>query len=148
MVPPEGGRVVDGVPSESRELASQMLGQVGADSFPSVRLDDATIESMFCNDMTTEQTRFVLDHTGLEVGAVFGERVSRRGIPAALPKTYVRLTRDQALSPADQDEAIERLRACPGGDVDVVELDTGHNVMISAPERLVRVIETVVSGVS
>jgi len=148
MVPSEGGLVVDGVPSESREAASQMLEQVGADSFPSVRLDDATIESMFCNDMTVEQTQLVLENTGLEVGAVFGERVTRRGIPASLPKTYVRLSRDQALSPADQDEAIERLRACPGGDVGVVELDTAHNVMISAPERLAGVIDTVLSGVS
>jgi hypothetical protein len=111
-------------------------------------MDDATIQSMFCNDMTAEQTRLVLDHTGLEVGAVFGERVSRRALPPELPKTYVRLARDQALPPADQDEAIERLRACPGGDLDVVELDTGHNVMISAPPRLAGVIETVRSGVS
>jgi len=146
MVPPEGGLVADGVPSHSREAVSQVLEQVGARSFPSVRLDDASITSMFCSDMNDEQTRFVLDHTGLEVGPVFGERVTRRGIPPELPKTYVRLTRDQALSPSDQDQAIERLRGCPGGEVRVIELDTGHNVMISAPDELAPILRDVTAS--
>jgi pimeloyl-ACP methyl ester carboxylesterase len=143
MVPPEGGRVAEGVPSHSREAVTQLLEQLGAGSFPSVRMDDATITSMFCNDMTPEQTRFVLDHTGLEVGPLFGEKVSRSGVPAHLPKTYVRLARDDALSPSDQDEAIARLRECPGGDVEVVELDTGHNVMISAPDQLAPILDAI-----
>ena len=40
----------------------------------------------------------------------------RAGIPPSLPKTYVRLLRDQALEPAVQDEQIANLRASPGGD--------------------------------
>lgn len=146
MVPPEGGRVVEGVPSHSREAATQVLEQVGAGSFPSVRMDDTTITSMFCNDMTPEQTRFVLEHTGLEVGPVFGEKVSRAAVPPDLPKTYVRLARDEGLPPADQDEAIARLRACPGGDVEVIELDTGHNVMISAPAQLAPVLNAIAAN--
>jgi pimeloyl-ACP methyl ester carboxylesterase len=138
MVPPEGGRVVDGVPSHSRVVAAQLLEETR--SFPSVRMDDATLVEMFCNDMSEEQTRLVLEHTGLEVGRVFGETVSRHAMPAGIPKTYVRLSKDQALSPGDQEEAIARLRECPGGDVDVIDLDTGHDVMISAPEQLAAVL--------
>ena len=63
------------------------------------------------------------------------------GIPPALPKTYLRLLRDQALPPDDQDRAIAALRDSPGGEVDVVELDTGHNVMISAPQLLAPVLD-------
>ena len=95
---------------------------------------------MFCNDMTEEQTQLVLSRTGTEAAAVFGETISRVGIPPDLPKTYVRLLRDQALTPSDQDAAIAALRDSPGGTVDVVDLDTGHDVMISAPEALAAVL--------
>jgi hypothetical protein len=69
--------------------------------------------------------------------------VSRAGIPPDLPKTYVRLARDQSLAPELQDVLIANLRDSPGGDVDVVELDTGHDVMISAPEVLAGVLNRV-----
>ena len=73
----------------------------------------------------------------------FADAVTRVGIPPELPKTYVRLARDQALTPEDQDRQIENLRASPGGEVRVVELDTGHMVMISAPEALAAVLAEV-----
>ena len=70
--------------------------------------------------------------------------MTRRGIPPGLPKTYVRLLQDQALWLDDQDRAISNLQESPGGTVDVIELDTGHDVMVSAPDRLA----TVLSGVA
>jgi hypothetical protein len=51
--------------------------------------------------------------------------------------------RDQALSPADQDRAIAALRDVPGGEVEIVELDTGHDVMISAPKQLADVLNEI-----
>ena len=104
------------------------------------RLDEATIRRMFCNDMDEAQTQFVLDHCGTEVPSLLSERATRQAIPSTLPKTYVRLLRDQSLTPDTQDEQIAALRASPGGAVDVVELDTGHDVMISAPAALARVL--------
>jgi pimeloyl-ACP methyl ester carboxylesterase len=140
MVPPEGGLVVDGVPSDSQSRARELVDD--ATSSPSGGgLDETTIRYMFCNDMDEEQTRLVLDHTGPEALGVFGERVTRRGIPPDLPKTYIRLLKDQALPPADQDRAIANLRESPGGTVDVVELETGHDVMISSPAQLAQVLE-------
>lgn len=64
----------------------------------------------------------------------------RAGIPALLPKTYVRLLRDQALEPATQNEQIANLRASPGGAVTIVELDSGHDVMISNPSPLAAIL--------
>lgn len=144
MVPPEGGRVVDAVPQDSIDAAMELL-QSGEGGSPrnDIGLDEAVIRHMFCNDMNEGQAGFVLEHTGPEVAAVFGEHVSRRGIPPELPKTFVRLLRDQALTPADQDRAIAALRDVPGGHVDVVELDTGHDVMISAPEQLASVLNRI-----
>jgi pimeloyl-ACP methyl ester carboxylesterase len=144
MVPPEGGLVFDAIPSDSRDAAAPLLaGDEGAERRPAVGLGDERLRFMFCNDMDDEQTRFVLEHTGAEVSAVFAERVSRVGIPAELPKTYVRLLRDQALSLEDQDFAIENLLDSPGGEVEVIELDTGHDVMISAPGLLAEVLDEI-----
>jgi len=140
MVPPEGGLVVEGVPSDSQSRARELVDDATTSPPSGGGLNEATIRYMFCNDMDEEQTRLVLDHTGPEALGVFGERVTRRGIPPNLQKTYIRLLQDQALPPADQDRAIANLRESPGGTVDVVELDTGHDVMISSPEKLAPVL--------
>lgn len=131
IVPVEGTVVAGALPTS----AGEPTGELEALDF-----DEALIRRMFCNDMTEEQAQLVLTHTGTEAMTVFTETVSRVGIPPELPKTYVRLLRDQALSPADQDAAIAALADSPGGALDVVELDTGHDVMISAPDALAAVL--------
>ena len=141
IVPPEGGNVIDTLPIEVREMTSDAVAAARAGGAnPMGGLDEATIRRMFCNDMDAEQTRFVLEHTGVEAPGAFAEAVTRVGIPADLPTTYVKLLRDQALAAEDQDRQIANLRASPGLDVQIVELDTGHDVMISAPEQLARVL--------
>lgn len=144
MVPSEGGLVLEAVPAASHDAAQDLVdhGERG-EARAGVGMGEDVIRHMFCNDMNEEQTRFVIQHTGTEVAAVFGERVTRVGIPPELPKTYVRLLRDQALSLADQDRAIENLCDSPGGEVEIVELDTGHDVMISAPEALAEVLDEI-----
>ncbi len=146
MVPPEGGLVLDGVPADSTSKAGDLLDGAERETQRRAGLDEDTIRYMFCSDMDEQQTRFVLDHTGPEALAVFGEHVTRRGIPAALPKTYVRLLRDQALTPSDQDQAIANLRSSPGGDMNVVALDTGHDVMISSPDQLAAILDRIALG--
>ncbi|MDQ1520197.1 MAG: hypothetical protein QOI55_1270 [Actinomycetota bacterium] len=137
-VPPEGGCVLDTLPDELRAMAKEALDRAinerslgGGAVLPEPMLRD-----MFCNDMDEVQTRFVLDRFGNEVVGVIGERVSRAGIPPDLPKTFVKLSRDQSLPPPLQDRLIGNLEASPGGRVDVVELNAGHDVMISRPELL------------
>ncbi len=141
IVPPEGGDVIDTLPGEVRDMTRTAVeaAKAGGDN-PMGGLDEDSIRRMFCNDMDEVQTRYVLDHTGVEAAGAFSDRVTRVGVPADLPTTYVRLLRDQALAPDDQDAQIANLRASPGLDVQVVELDTGHDVMISAPERLADVL--------
>ena len=71
---------------------------------------------MFCNDMDDEQTRFVLDRTGTEAAVILAEHVSWAGIPAELPKTFVKLLRDQSLPPDHQERRPSRTCAnSPGG---------------------------------
>lgn len=127
LVPPAGATAVEAMPAEV--IAKVANG-----------LDDDVVVDMFCNDMDDEQTRFVLDRYGIDVPSVMSEPVELAGMRAG-PVTYVRLSRDRGLPPAAQDASIERLRAF--GPVDVVELDTGHDVMISEPAMLARVIDRI-----
>jgi pimeloyl-ACP methyl ester carboxylesterase len=145
MVPAEGQVAAEAVPSSVDDDVRDVLA-AAADG-PEARPTEAMTIRMFCNDMTDEQTQLVLDHVGTEVMAVFGERISRVGIPPKLPKTWIRLLRDQALSLDDQDAAIAALRESPGGEVEVIDLDAGHDAMISAPDRLGAIITRLARGV-
>jgi len=144
MIPPEGGTAIDALPESIQEMTREALngdrldGQVG--------MDEATVRYMFCNDMDERQTRFVLERVGIEAPLPLGETVTRDGIPPGLPKTYVKLLRDQSLPPAHQDRLIEHLRSSPGGDVDVLEIDAGHDVMVSEPAQLAGLLNWISAG--
>jgi pimeloyl-ACP methyl ester carboxylesterase len=141
MVPPEGASAIEALPEDLRAMTRDAVeaARHGGDN-PIGGLDEETTRAMFCNDMDEEQTRFVLDRTGTEAAGVLAEPVSRVGIPPELPKTFVKLLRDQSLPPDHQDLLAENLRDSPGGEVDVVTIDAGHDVMISRPKELADVL--------
>jgi pimeloyl-ACP methyl ester carboxylesterase len=147
MVPPEGQSAIDALPEDLQAMTRQAVDQArhGGDN-PIGGLDEETVRFMFCNDMNDEQTRFVLEHTGTEASGVLAEPVTRVGIPAALPKTFVKLLQDQSLAPDHQDTLIQNLRDSPGGDVDVVTIDAGHDVMISRPKELAGVLNGIATA--
>jgi pimeloyl-ACP methyl ester carboxylesterase len=136
MVPPEGGSSIDALPEELQGVARDALAADRAGGLNPVGLDEGTVRLMFCNDMNETQIRFVLDRIGIEAPGPLAETVTRRGIPTALPKTFVKLLRDQSLPPEHQDLLIEHLRESPGGAVAVETIDAGHDVMISNPHAL------------
>jgi pimeloyl-ACP methyl ester carboxylesterase len=141
IVPPEGGSAIDALPEELHEMTSNAIEEARrGGTNPIGDFDEGTARFMFCNDMADEQQRFVLDRIGTEVVGILAEDVSRKGIPSALPKTYVKLLQDQSLAPPDQDRLIANLRESPGGDVDVIELDSGHDAMVSHPQELAAVL--------
>jgi len=144
MVPAEGQVAAEAVPSSVGDDVRNGLADTSDDR--QIGLEEATIRRMFCNDMTEQQTQFVLSHTGGEVMGIFGERVTRVGIPPDLPKIWVRLSRDQALTLVDQDAAIAALRVSPGGDIEVINLDAGHDAMISAPQELGAILSKIASA--
>jgi pimeloyl-ACP methyl ester carboxylesterase len=144
-IPPEGGCAIDTLPAEVREISREAIARAGTvDGGERVDdgagetgvLDDGTARSMFCNDMDAERTRFVLERLCPESVNLLNETVSRLGVPPALAKTFVRLSRDQSLPPDTQSQMIANLERSPGGRVDVVELDSGHDVMVSHPREL------------
>ena len=140
-IPPEGGSVLGMLPDEIQEISRASIERAGDDA--TGVLDDETAAYMFCNDMDEDQTRFVLDRLCPEAINLINEDVSRAGLPPDLPKTYVRLARDQSLPPDTQTAMIANLAESPGGAVDVVELDSGHNVMVSHPRELADVVNRI-----
>jgi len=132
VVPAEGGSVLDMLPPEVLERTAGGL------------TEDA-VREMFCTGMDENQTQFVLANVGTEVLGVMMEAVSRTGTPRTMPVTFVRLARDNALPPATQDACIARLRR-EVDFVDVIELDAGHDVMISAPASLAAVLDEVAAA--
>jgi pimeloyl-ACP methyl ester carboxylesterase len=113
--------------------------QQGGD--PGPQLSEERVREMFCNDMDEAQTRFVLDNFGSEALPIVAERVSREGLSSAIPKTWVRLLNDAILTPGIQDVCVANLETSPGGSVTVIELDSGHNAMISHPRELAAILD-------
>lgn len=146
MVPPEGGSAIEALPDELQEMTRQAVEEArhGGDN-PIGGLDEESTRSMFCNDMDEAEVRFVLDRLGTEAAVVLAERVTRADIPPDLPKTFVKLLQDQSLPPDRQDVLVDNLRVSPGGSVDVVTIDAGHDVMISCPNELADVLNAIVA---
>ena len=130
-VPPDGTKMIDILDPELQAMASEMdVSRVLSSGFT-----EDVARQMFCNDMDEAQTRFVLDNLCPEASGILFEPNDLAGLAHPIPRTYVRLLRDQSLSQSVQDGCIAAL-----GEVEVVALDTGHNVMISDPKALARVL--------
>jgi len=133
VVPADGASVLDALPPE-------ILTKTAAG------LTDEVVVDLFGSDMDEGQVRFLLDHVGTDAVGVLAEAVVRSGTPRGLPTTFVRLARDRALPPAVQDVYAERLRG--GADaMEVIELDAGHDVMISRPAELAAVLDRIAARV-
>jgi pimeloyl-ACP methyl ester carboxylesterase len=103
-----------------------------------LRPSDSMIRSGLCNDLDEKDTaeviaRYAPEFPGLYVSPVAG--------PAAIPSTYVRLTRDGSVSPTAQAKMVARLER-----PSVVEFDAGHLVMLSKPDELAQVVQTAASA--
>jgi pimeloyl-ACP methyl ester carboxylesterase len=67
---------------------------------------------------------------------IITEKVSRRGMPDDIPRTWILTTQDRALTPRMQRGYIEAL----GGVHTLVEMDTCHMPMVTQPERLAEIL--------
>ncbi len=127
-VPADGQRVFDLLDPDIQRMAQAEEGARHGEVGP---LDPEVATAMFCNDMDTEQARFTIERMVPESPRLIFEHIGHRGLREPIPRTYVRLGQDLALSPAKQDQIIENM-----GGADVVDLDAGHMAMISRPKEL------------
>jgi pimeloyl-ACP methyl ester carboxylesterase len=133
LVPREGQTLWDAMGTLPQTRPSEAGGNV---------VDDATARYMFCNDMDEAQARFVLSNLCGEAARPMTEPVSLAGLRRPVARSYVKLLRDQALTPEMQDGFIRNA----GPDTAVHELDAGHNAMISRPRELAAILNRISRG--
>ncbi len=135
-VPPDGKTTLDVISPEIQSLAEARRGDPSG-----TVLAEPIARQMFCNDMSEEQARFVLDRLVAEAWGPMLEPTRLAGLARGIPASYVKLLRDACVSPDLQDEMIATIRS--RGPCDVIELDAGHNAMVSRPEALARLLEEI-----
>ncbi|MFD1539667.1 alpha/beta fold hydrolase [Nonomuraea guangzhouensis] len=131
VVPPDGSRVLDQIDPGVRELVEQ---SIAGGVYHQTREAAAAI---LCEDMDEATTAATLDRLIDDSAALLSETVDLSGYRRAIPRTYVHLTQDKCYVEELQQRSIALLRP------DVVDLDTGHLAMISAPGKLAAVLNAI-----
>jgi len=149
-IPAEGGASLDRLHEDIARMARanirRVLDAAGTCEHAAPSLSEDMIRHMFGTDLDETAMQLVLDNFGNDVMPVLDEKISRVGVPPSIPKTWVRCLRDTIATVDDQDRAIELLEEVPGGHVDVVDMDTGHNAMLSRPAELAAIIDGIAAG--
>ncbi|WP_166903386.1 alpha/beta fold hydrolase [Mycobacterium sp. DL440] len=101
-----------------------------------VKVPRLAAQYAFCNGMTRAQRQFAMSRLYAESARIPAEPVDRSGLPDEVPRTWILTTHDRALSLNSQLASIAAL----GGIQDVIPVDACHDVMISHPEQLARIL--------
>jgi len=128
-MPPQGKRILDTLLPPIRLAVSRASG--GSNELPLWMA-----KRMFTNGMTAEQRAFSLSVLIPDASGLALETVDRSALPARIPRSWVLTRRDRSLPPRQQRRFIENL----GRVEEVIELDTCHNAMISAPDELAAIL--------
>ncbi len=131
-VPPHGEnmlQLLDPTPTGQAEIESLIETMA--------HMPEEQARYMFCNDMNETQAQFVVDNITPESPRLLLGPADLAGLAHPIPRSYLRLAQDQALPLSAQNTAIESL-----GEVDVIDLDTGHNIMVSNPQQLASVLNS------
>lgn len=131
FIPPQGDSVADALRGPLVLLA-RAAGLIHR-SFP---MPAAAARFAFCNGMTRQQRRFAMSRLYLESPNVIVEPIDRSDMPDGVPRTWIMTLSDRALSVRQQHGCIESL----GGVEALICVDSCHDVMISKPRWLARVL--------
>ena len=132
VIPEKGERFMDLAPGPLRPLFEwgyrRAVARHGVYKFP-----DVVARYLFCNDFDRAETRDLIGRLCAEPPGIVLER-AEFSAPAGIPRTYIRPRHDHALNRRTQKRMIRLL-----GDVDVIDIDAGHNVMMSRPIEIATV---------
>jgi pimeloyl-ACP methyl ester carboxylesterase len=131
VIPPDGTRVLDQIEPGVRTAVEE---SIAGGIYSQTR---AAAAAMLCNDMDEATAARTLDRLVDDSAALLGEHVDVSGYTRPVPRTYVRLTRDQCYPEELQQRSIALTRA------DVASLETGHMAMISAPKDLAALLNAI-----
>jgi pimeloyl-ACP methyl ester carboxylesterase len=133
-VPPEDGTLLDVLEGPLRTLAA-----LGSRPGAAPRAMPGRLAALLaCNGMSRSQRRFATRHLYPEAPGLVRQRVSRVGLPRAIPRTWVMTTDDRMLPVTAQAASIANL----GGVDELVEIDSCHDVMIKDPDRIATLLAT------
>jgi pimeloyl-ACP methyl ester carboxylesterase len=132
-IPPDGGSLLDTLPPDIREFA---LAAPPSSAGGSQTLDEVRAGQTY--DMDEDQARFTVDVVVPEAYWPLREPVDHSGLRQSVPRTWVKLLQDRSFPPDVQDIMAQRARCA-----DMVEVDSGHMVMISHPAELATVLNHV-----
>jgi pimeloyl-ACP methyl ester carboxylesterase len=140
-VPPEGGTVMDVLGFDPIMMVAWYLG-------PSSRIFWWRVRGTLCSDCDDATWTFVQKHYDPSCSYLYVfssnpahlERVTRRGLSASIPSTFIKLLKDKALPPRMQDRAAANIGA------NVMELDCGHMAPLTHPRELAAILNKIAAG--
>lgn len=129
VIPPSGGSFVDALGFVNRLILSILFKFNPQGLKPSPEM----IRAELCNDLNPQDSEEMIARFTPEMAGLYLTPVGKFSpLPNA---TYIKLLKDQSVSPAQQNSMLARL-AQPV----VRELETGHMAMLSAPAALAKLI--------
>jgi len=127
-VPAPGKSFVDTLPFPQRFIMPILLKMAGT------KPPEAAIRKGLCNDLSEQQTAEIINAFTPEPVDLYLGKTSTSPLPAS-KYLYVRTTSDQQVVPSQQTRMAKQLPA-----VRIVDLASGHLVMLSHPDELVSII--------
>lgn len=130
-IPPDGKRVIDTL-HPPMSVVAKIAAKITSVCPP---FPHALASWVFANGMTKHQKQLVFDDLRAESTKVTQEKVDRSRFPK-IEMDWVITLQDRAVRPSLQRQFINNL----GGVDNIIEIDTCHDVMISEPEQLAKLI--------
>lgn len=131
FLPPEGTSIVESSPW----LIGTVARRVAKKNVPT-ETPKWMARWAYLNGVPSHRRRFMTSKLYAESLRILTEKVSRRGMPDDIPRTWILTLRDRALAPKVQRKYIEAL----GGVQTLTEIDTCHCLMVSEPQRLAQIL--------
>jgi pimeloyl-ACP methyl ester carboxylesterase len=131
FLPPEGTSIVESSPWVIATIARRRVKKNVPTPTPKLYA-----RFVFMNGIPSHRRRFMIGKLYAESLRILTEKVSRRGMPDEIPRTWILTQRDRALAPKLQRKYIDSL----GGVQTLIEIDTCHMVMVSEPEHLASIL--------
>lgn len=131
FLPPEGTSIVEGSPW----LISKVARRIAKKNVPTPT-PKWIARFVFMNGVPSRRRRFMAGKLYAESLRVLTEKISRRGMPDDIPRTWILTRRDRALAPKVQRKYIDAL----GGVQTLIEMDTCHMMLVSQPEKLAQIL--------
>jgi pimeloyl-ACP methyl ester carboxylesterase len=130
-VPHEGAAMVDVVVWPAALIARRNARKRAPNKVPA-----GLPRFVFFNGVPRSRRRFMAGRLHPDASRISVEKVTRRGLPTEVPRTWILTQRDRTHSVKEQRASIEAI----GGVQTLIPIDTCHGLMVSEPKRLAEIL--------